>query len=71
MSFWFSVSDSQYKLNLEYKIFGFPKNGFCMYTTAIPRLNPTLSAENVHSYPFSQFCYTTNIKIFCYSSGFY
>lgn len=49
----------------------FSKNGSCMHTTTALRLNSALNAEIVPSYPFPQFCYTTNINSILYNPCFY
>lgn len=65
LSFQSLAFTSQYRLNLIYLKFLFPKNGSYIYIISALRSNLASSAEIVHLYLFSQFCFITNIKNLC------
>lgn len=50
MSFWSMILASQYKLNSEYEILWFPKNGSYIYTTTTAKQSPALRVEIVYLY---------------------
>lgn len=68
--FRWSIPEGKYKLNPEWAIFRFFKNGSYMYTIAALKPSSAFSVEIVFSYLFPQFYCAININSLRYGLGF-